>query len=207
MLINLLPHRAWARTRKRKAFFMSIWLSAMVGVLVAFGASAWLARQLEAQSVTNSSLQQAIAAVDGQLKLMSEVKVDLGLLAQRETTLQDLQEEGQLTGFFMRELAAHLPIGLYVTAMKQDGDKVHINGAARSGEEVFELLRQIVSGGQWIARPALIEVAAAPAALLSQGVPAGTPFSMQAWLQRPALSAAAAAAAGAGAQLHSSALD
>jgi type IV pilus assembly protein PilN len=201
MLINLLPHRQWALTRKRKAFAMSIGLAALVGALMAVGTSAWLGRQLAAQRAANSSLQQAIAAVEGQLKLKAQVKADLGELSLRETTLQDLRDESQLTGVLLKELAVHLPDGLYVTAMKQEGDKVRINGVARSGDEVFELLRQMVSDGQWLARPELIEVAAAPAAPLQQGAPVGTPFSMRAWLKRPDLPADG------GPQLHSSALD
>ena len=200
MLINLLPHRQWALARQRKTWAISMGLAALLGVLMAVGASAWLARQLVAQKAANSSLQQAITELEGQIKLKAQVKADLGQLSLRETALQDLRDESQLAGVLLQELAAHLPDGLYVTAMQQEGNKVRINGVARSGEEVFELLRQMVSDGQWLARPELIEVAA-PAALLRQGAPVGTPFSMRAWLKRPVL------AADAGAQLHSSALD
>ena len=201
MLINLLPHRQWALVRKRKEFAISIGLSALAGVLIAVGISAWLARQLAAQKAANNSLQQAIAMVDAQLKLKVQVKADIGQLSLRETTLQNLRDESRMAGVLLQELAANLPEGLYVTAMKQDGDKVLINGMARSGEEVFGLLRQLVSDGQWLARPELIEVAAAPAGPLRQGAPVGTPLSMRAWLKRPELTSDGEA------QLHSSALD
>ncbi|MFB0898550.1 MAG: PilN domain-containing protein [Polaromonas sp.] len=189
MMLNLLPHRQWAMARKRKAWAVSMVLAALVGVLVAVAISVWLARQLAAQRLASSSLQQAIAALDGQLKDKAQVKTDLVQLRLRETSLQALRDESQLAGALLQELAVHLPEGLYLTALTQDGDKVRVNGAARSGQEVFELLRQMASGGQWLVRPELIEVAAAPAASVRQGEPVGTPFSMRAWLQRPELPA------------------
>jgi type IV pilus assembly protein PilN len=188
-MLNLLPHRQWAMARKRKAFAVSMVLAALVGVLVAAATSVWLGRQLAAQRLASSSLQQAIAVLDGQLKDKAQVKTDLVQLRLRETSLQALRDESQLAGALLQELAAHLPEGLYLTALTQDGDKVRINGAARSGQEVFELLRQMASGGQWLVRPELIEVAAAPTASVRQGEPVGTPFSMRAWLQRPELPA------------------
>jgi type IV pilus assembly protein PilN len=189
MMLNLLPHRQWAMARKRKAWAVSMVLAALVGVLVAVAISVWLARQLAAQRLASSSLKQAIAALDGQLKDKAQVKTDLVQLRLRETSLQALRDESQLAGALLQELAVHLPEGLYLTALTQDGDEVRINGAARSGQEVFELLRQMASGGQWLVRPELIEVAAAPAASVRQGEPVGTPFSMRAWLQRPELPA------------------
>lgn len=201
MLINLLPHREWALARKRQEFAISMGLAVMVGVLIAVCTSAWLARQLEVQRAGNSKLRQAIFAVDLQLKLKAQVIAELGQLNLREKTLRDMRDESQLAGIFLQELAAHLPDGLYLMAMKQDGEKVHINGFSRSDEEVFELLRHMVNSGQWLARPELIEVASAPVAPLIHGVPAGAPFSMRAWLTRPKLPAEN------GAQLHSSVLD
>jgi len=108
-------------------------LAAGVGVLIAVGTSAWLTHQLVLQRAANNSLQQAIEAVDGQLKVKAQITANIGQLNLRETTLQDLRDESQLAGVLLREVAAHLPDGLYLTAMKQDGYKARINGAARSG--------------------------------------------------------------------------
>ena len=185
MLINLLPHRAWALARQRHTWAVSVGLAALAGVLIAAGSSAWLAHQLAAQRAANNSLQQAIAAVDGQLKRQVQVQAEMGQLSLRETTLQGLRNESQLAGGWLQELATQVPDGLYLTAVKQEGDKVLISGAARSDEEVFALLRQLVSGGQWLTQPELIEVAAAPEAHSRPSSAVGTPFAMQAWLQHP----------------------
>jgi type IV pilus assembly protein PilN len=191
MLINLLPHRDWALARQRQAWAVSIGLAALAGVLMALGASAWQGRQLTVQQAANSRLQQAIKGVDEQIKHMALTQAELEQLSLRETTLRGVRDESPLAGFLLQELAAHLPDGLYLTAVQQEGDKVRITGIARSGEEVFELLRQMVTAGQWLVRPELIEVAAAPAAKSRPGAPVGTPFAVRAFLQRPELTAAA----------------
>jgi len=191
MLINLLPHRDWALARKRQAWAVSLGLAALAGALMALGASTWQARQLTAQQADNSRLQQAIKGVDEQLKHMALTQAELEQLSLREKTLRGVRDESPLAGFLLQELAAHLPDGLYLTAVQQEGDKVRISGMARSGEEVFELLRQMVTGGQWLVRPELIEVAAAPAAPSRLNAPVGTPFAVRAFLQRPELPLAA----------------
>ena len=186
MLINFLPHREWALERKKFAVSMAV--AALLGLVMAVGLFTWLEQQLRVQREINTVLKQAITAVDVQLKMKAKVNEAIGKLSLRETTLQALQDESQLAAVWLNELVRHLPEGLYVTALKQDGDSVRINGVARSSEEVFALLREMVREGQWLARPELIEVAATPVswdALASKGTLKGTPFSMKALLNRP----------------------
>jgi type IV pilus assembly protein PilN len=185
MLINLLPHRAWALARKRKNFIISLALAALLGLVLAAGVRVWLGQQLSAQMSANSLLTIEISAVDKQLKEMSQVNEEMVKLRLRESTLQALQDERQLSAVWLQELAEHLPDGLYLTALKQDGDKVIVNGMARSDEQVFELLRQIASPGRWLAQAELIEVTGAPLTLDALAL-TGTPFAMRALLKRPA---------------------
>ena len=190
MLINFLPHREWALTRQRQQFAVSMAVAALLGLFMAAGLCTWLEQQLSVQRDANTILKQAIKAVDVQLKMKAKVKADIGTLSLRATTLQALQDERQLAAIWLDEVVGFLPEGLYLTALKQEGNTVRIDGVARSSEEVFELLREMASQGQWLARPELIEVAATP---LSQdgfalvGTPMGTPFSMKAQLKRPEL--------------------
>jgi type IV pilus assembly protein PilN len=171
MLINLLPHRQWALTRKRQTWVVSLWLAAFVGVLLAAGISALQARQLAVQRMANRSLQQAIAGVDGRLTLKAQVKEDIEQLKLREKMLKNLRDNRQLTVEFLQEIAGRLPDGLHLTIVKKDGDQVRINGVARSNENVFELMRRMARGRQWLTQRS------------STG--GGKPFSLRATLRRP----------------------
>ena len=184
MLINLLPHRAWAVARKRKNFMTTLALAALLGLALAAGASVWLGQQLGAQMSANNLLRVEVSAVDKQLKEISQVNDDMLKLRLRESTLLALQDERKLSAAWLQELSEYLPDGLYLTALKQDGDKVIVNGMARSDEQVFELLRQIASPGRWLTQAELIEVTGAPLTLDALAL-TGTPFAMRAHLKRP----------------------
>jgi len=188
MLINFLPHREWALARQRNKFAVSVAAAALLGLVIAAGLCTWREQQLSVQRDANTILKQAIMALDVQLNMKAKVKADIGTLSLRATTLQALQDESQLAAVWLDEVVGFLPEGLYLTALKQDGNTVRIDGVARSSEEVFELLREMVSHGQWLARPELIEVAASPLsqdAFVLVGTPMRTPFSMKAQLKRP----------------------
>jgi len=185
MLINLLPHRAWALARKRKNFLTSLALAALLGLALAAAATLWFGQQLSAQMSANSLLNKEIAAVDKQLTEMAQLNDEMLKLGLRVSTLQALQDERKLLAAWLQELADDLPDGLYLTALKQDGDKVVVHGMARSDEQVFELLRQMASPARWLTQAELIEVTGTPLTLDALAL-TGTPFAMRAYLKRPA---------------------
>ncbi len=182
MLINLLPHRKWAQARKRKNFANTLVMAALLGVILATGTRVWMAHQLTAQMAANSILKKEIAAVDGLLKITTEAKQDLDKLTQRETTLQDFQADRKRSAVWLQEVVENLPDGLYLTALKQEGSSISINGVARSNEAVFELLRQIASHGQSLGQAELIEVTDKPVTLDPLAL-TGMPFALRALLK------------------------
>ncbi len=183
MLINLLPHRAWALARMRRNFATALTIAALLGLLFGTGSSLWMGLQLAAQASANSILINEISAVDAELKKMAQVNEDLVKVSLRESTLETLRHEGKVSAALLQEVADLLPDSLYLTSLKQEGDKVGIHGVARSNEQVFELLRRIGSEGKWLVQAELIEVTGAP---LNMDVLAltGTPFAMRALVQR-----------------------
>ncbi len=184
MLINFLPHRDWTLARERKKFVRTLALVALLGLLFTAVAGVWLDQQLSAQQAANQRLRLEIAAVDSQLTKIKQVKEELVKLKLREASLQALQDERQLTALGLQEVLEHLPDGLYLTALKQEGDKLMLNGMARSDQQVFQLLQQMASQGRWLAQAELTEVTGAP---WTSGALAltGTPFAMRALLKRP----------------------
>ena len=183
MRINLLPHRDWDLARKRQNFATSLGVAALLALVLGAGSNVWLGQQLTAQTSANGILKNEISAVDNVLKKMTQVHEDLVKLNFRETTLQTLRDEGKRSAVWLQEVAEHLPDGLYLTALKQDGEKVSIHGVARTNEQVFELLRRISREGQWLTKVELIEVTAASLNMDALGL-TGKPFAMRALLKR-----------------------
>ncbi len=161
MLINFLPHRKWNLARKRKKFATSLAVAAFLGLVLGAGSSVWIGWQLTAQNSDNSLLKNEISALDKVLKKMTLLDADIVRLNLRGTTLQTLRNEGKRSAVWLQEVAANLPDGLYLTAIKQDGDKVSIQGVARTNEQVFDFLNRISLESQWLAQAELIEVTSA----------------------------------------------
>jgi type IV pilus assembly protein PilN len=193
MLINLLPHRSWAQGRQRKKVATGLAAAALLGLAFAVVAGVWFDQQISAQQLANSRLKQDIVGVDGRLKQIAQMEEKLLKLRARASTLQSLQDERQWPALWLHEVLDHLPDGLYLTALKQEGDKVTVNGMARSDEQVFALLKNIASQGRWLAQAELIEVTAAPVSADTLAL-AATPFALRALLQRPAETTAEKAA-------------
>jgi type IV pilus assembly protein PilN len=183
MVINFLPHRKWNLARKRKNFATCLAVCVLAALVLGAGSNAVIGRQLTAQKSANNVLQSEIAVVDKALKNMTQVNEDIVKLNVRETTLQTLQDEGKRSAVWLQEVAEHLPDGLYLTALKQDGDKVSIQGVARTNEQVFELQQRITREGQWLAQAELVEVTGASLNIDALGL-TGVPFAMRAMLKR-----------------------
>jgi type IV pilus assembly protein PilN len=190
MLMNLLPHRAWAQARQRKKLATGLAAAALLGLACAALAGVWFDRQISALQAANSRLKQDIAGVDGQLQEIVQLQENMRKLTLQTSALQAFQSERERPARWLNEVLDHLPDGLYLTALNQDGDKVTLNGVARSDEQIFALLRNLASRGRWLAQAELTEVTAAPVSL-NPLVPPGTPFALRALLQRPAETAAA----------------
>jgi len=60
----------------------------------------------------------------------------------------------------LTELVKQLPEGVYINSMRQDGQKVALQGVAQSNERVSELLRNLGTQSAWLTRPELIEIVA-----------------------------------------------
>jgi type IV pilus assembly protein PilN len=183
MLINLLPHRTWALDRQRKNFATALALAALLGLALAAGLSVWLGHQLDIQKAANQRLTVEITSVDLTLKKIAQANAELVQLNLRVSLLDSWRLKSKMSAFWLQEVADILPDSLYLTALKQDGDKVSIQGVARSNEQVFELLRRIASEGKWLAQAELIEVTQAPLSTDALAL-TGTPFAMRALLRQ-----------------------
>lgn len=158
MLINLLPHRQWALMRRRQRWLLSLLGAAGLALLTGCALQQWLAQQLGDQAERTRSLKIASSAVDAQLVAIAHLKTELAALGARDRALADFQRERELPVRWLNEMVRHLPDGLYLTSLKQEGRSVLVQGAARSSVEVFGLLGHISGQGRWLTRPELIEL-------------------------------------------------
>jgi len=185
ILINLLPHREAARKRRREAFFATLGLSAVLGVLLAGAAYLWFQAQISNQQEKNGMLQSAITKLDAEIKEISTLQAEIAALRARQQAVEDLQGDRNMPVHLLNELVRQLPDGVYLTSMKQDNQTVTLQGMAQSNERVSELLRNLGNASPWLVKPELVEITSTNINLSPRDQRRVANFTMRVGLKRP----------------------
>ena len=183
---NFLPHRALARQQQRERFRRKLGLAAGLGLLLALLGLVGLQRQISVQQEKNQLLEADIAGFDAGIKALAVLQAEVGLLQAREQALQALQLERRLALRLFTELPRHLPEGLVISSLRQDGKTLNLSGFALSNDRVSEFLRQLAQGSDWFSGAELVEVVAANLELPGRAPSRGANFTIRLRLE-PAL--------------------
>ncbi len=195
ILINLLPHREAARKRRRDAFYVTLGVAALAGVLICGALYSWYLAQIESQRARNTFLQSEITRLDGQIKDIATLQGEITALKARQTAVEDLQGNRNVPVYLLNELVKQLPDGVYINSMKQENQTVLLTGIAQSNERVSELLRNFANNSPWLTKPELVEITAGTVALSARDQRRVSNFSMRVEIKRTSEPKAASAAA------------
>lgn len=185
ILINLLPHREEKRRRRKQAFYATLGLSAALGALVAVGWYLVLQQMIFNQQDRNAFLTAEIAKLDEQIKDIANLRAEIDALKARQKAVEDLQTDRNMPVHLLNELVKQTPEGVYLSAIKQDGQTVTVGGVAQTNERVSELLRNTAYNSTWLERPELVEIKAANVKTDGREQRRLYEFSMRVGLKRP----------------------
>jgi type IV pilus assembly protein PilN len=189
ILINLLPHREERRKRRKAAFFAGLGMSVVVGLAVVGIWYAVLDQLTSTQRARNDFLTAEIKRLEREIKDIASLRAEIASLKARQKAVEDLQTDRNIPVYLLNELVKQTPEGVYLTAVRQNGQVVALTGIAQTNERVSELLRNTLYNSQWLEKPELVEIKATNAAQRRL-----FDFSMRVTLKRPQVAAAAGAA-------------
>ena len=152
--INLLPWRAERRKQRQKEFMVMLGLSAVAGVVLWFFVNSYYNAQLDGQNDRNSYLQQQIAQVDTQIKEIEELDKKKAKLLARKEVIEQLQANRSQMVHLFDQLVRTIPDGVILTSIKQEGDKLTLEGRSQSNARVSTYMRQLEGSG-WMTKPDL----------------------------------------------------
>ena len=158
ILINLLPHRQERRQRRKIAFFAGLGAAAVVGLIII---ALWyfvLQHLISNQQQRNQFLSAEITRLESQIKDIATLKAEIEALKARQKAVEDLQTDRNVPVRLLNELVKQTPEGVYLTAIKQTGNVVAVNGVAQTNERVSEFLRNTAYNSEWLTRPELVEI-------------------------------------------------
>lgn len=155
--INLLDWRQELRDARKKQFLSLLGLGSiasvglvLLGMLIASGA-------IEHQNSRNEYLKQQIAETEKKIKEIQDLEKTRASLTARMRVIERLQASRAATVHFFDELVNTLPDGITLTAVKQSGGNVNIEGIAESNGRVSTYMKNLESS-QWFADPRLIVI-------------------------------------------------
>lgn len=160
ILINLLPHREEKRRQRKRAYFVSLGLSALVGGAIVLVWYSVLQQMTSAQESRNAFLKAEITRLDAQIKDIATLRAEIEALKARQKAVEDLQTDRNVPVYLLNELVKQTPEGVYLTAIRQNGQVVTLSGVAQTNERVSEFLRNGLYNSTWLERPELVEIKA-----------------------------------------------
>jgi type IV pilus assembly protein PilN len=197
ILINLLPHREEKRKQRKRAFFISLVASAAVGAVAVFVWYTVLQQMTASQESRNAFLKAEIERLDTQIKDIATLRMEIDALKARQKAVEDLQADRNVPVHLLNEITRQTPEGVYLTAIRQNGQVVLITGVAQTNERVSEFLRNALYNSPWLEKPELIEIKASAAQTVGREQRRIFDFSMRVTLKRQQSAPPPVAASGA----------
>src|SRR5688572_15388138 len=158
--INLLPHREERRKRSRQHFATVAGGTAIIGIALAFLMYQYYERQISTQNDRNTFLAGEIKKLDKDIAEINELRNQIQALLARKQIIETLQADRAQTVHLLEQMVRQMPEGVYLTSMKQTGQRVHVIGYAQSNARVSTLMRNF-EASPWLAQPLLVEVKSA----------------------------------------------
>ncbi|MBR7801644.1 PilN domain-containing protein [Undibacterium fentianense] len=191
--INLLPHREEKRKELKSQFYALMMMSGLVGAAVVILVGLFFSAQLSAQTDRNAFITAENTELDIKIKEVANLKQEIEALTARQQAVEDLQGDRNQPVFMMNELVKLAPEGLYLTLIKQDGQRIAIKGYAQS-HAVVGLFVNELNSSEWMTKPEIIQNKAVG---LGQGRDAKRviEFDLNVGIRRPRELEAAAASA------------
>ncbi len=158
--INLLPWREQERKVRRREFMVAAG-GAVIAAIVLIGVgkllyTGWTDSQIE----RNNILRKEIAKVDSQIADIQDLQNRKQRLLARMEIIEKLQRKRPEIVHLFDEIVKTVPEGVYLTGIKQTGNKLEIHGIAQSSTRVSTFMRNIDSS-VWMDNPVLLVVESA----------------------------------------------
>ena len=141
--VNLLPWRAERRKQREREFYMQLVAAFVAGVLALLVWIFWMDQRIDNQNERNAYLQTEITQLDVRIAKIKDLeKVRTHLLARKQIIEQLQADRSQMVHLF-DELVKTVPSSARLSALKQDGQSMSLDGVAQSNASVAEYMRNI----------------------------------------------------------------
>ncbi len=152
--INLLPHRAELREKRRNQFFIGLGASLAAAGLAVLASNFVMEGIIDSQQERNELLKTEITALDKRIEEILDLEAKKERLLARMEIIEQLQRSRPEIVHLFDEMVRTLPDGVRLTSIKQTGKRLEIKGDAESNTRVSAFMRNI-DKSKWLTQPDL----------------------------------------------------
>ena len=158
--INLLPWREQERKVRRREFGVAAGAAVFAGVVFMGGGMILYQGWIDAQNAKNELLKKEIVKLDAQIADIQDLENRKQRLVARMEIIERLQRKRPEIVHLFDELTRTVPEGVYLTNIKENGNKLELRGVAQSSTRVSTFMRNI-DASVWMDNPQLLVVESA----------------------------------------------
>ncbi len=152
--INLLPWREQRRAERRKQFYATLGVAALVGAGLVFGAHIYVNLLIDHQDTRNQMLQTEIRALDRQIARIRDLDQQRQAVVARIEVIQTLQASRPEAVHLFDQLVTTLPDGTFFRELRQEDEHIRLVGRAESNARISSLMRRF-EDSPWLEEPSL----------------------------------------------------
>jgi type IV pilus assembly protein PilN len=152
--INLLPWREQERKIRRREFMVAACGAIVAAAVFVGGGKLVYSSWTDSQTEKNNLLKKEIVKLDAQIADIQDLETRKQRLVARMEIIERLQRKRPEIVHLFDEIVKTVPDGIYLTAIKQSGNRLEIHGIAQSSTRVSTFMRNIDSS-VWMDNPVL----------------------------------------------------
>lgn len=154
--INLLPWRAERRERRKREFFAQLGIAAVAAIVLVLLWGFWMSLRIDNQDSRNNYLQGQITQLDSKITEIKNLQKVKKHLLDRKRIVEKLQSSRSQMVHLFDQIVQTIPAGARLTSLKEQGDKLTLDGVAQSNATVAEYMRNI-EASPWMGPTTLIK--------------------------------------------------
>ena len=152
--INLLPWREQERKVRRREFGVAAGGAVFAAIIFTLGGKLLYSQWTDSQNEKNTVLRNEIKKLDAQIADIQDLENRKQRLVARMEIIEKLQRKRPEIVHLFDDIVKTVPDGIYLTQIKQTGNKLEIHGVAQSSTRVSTFMRNIDSSS-WMDNPQL----------------------------------------------------
>ncbi|MGH8124230.1 MAG: PilN domain-containing protein [Rhodanobacteraceae bacterium] len=154
--INLLPWRAERRERRKREFFSHLVIAAVAAIVLVLLWGFWVSLRINNQNSRNAYLKSQIQQLDVKITEIKNLQKVKDQLLSRKQIVEKLQSSRSQMVHLFDQVVKTIPAGARLTELKQQGDKLTLDGVAQSNATVAQYMKNI-EASPWMGPAQLVK--------------------------------------------------